>query len=142
MSVIDSKGSAIPAIKAGIANLFMVLRLIFVFIYMSANVTRFALRIAVKIPQRGITEYLKQKGLLINLHLPKVHNDSQKKMLSLTLIKNYVVGCNLSFGIDKPVHIWFELLFQQTPHQKIPTEIHFAEVRNFKCGKPQRKSNG
>ena len=57
-------------------------------------------------------------------------------MLYLTLIKNYVVGCNLCFGIDKPVHIWFELLFQQTPHQKIPTEIHFAEVRNSKFGSP------
>ena len=63
-------------------------------------------------------------------------------MLSLTLIKNYVVGCNLCFGIDKPVHIWFELLFQQTPHQKIPNQIYFAKNRNFKCGKPQRKSNG
>jgi hypothetical protein len=45
---------------------------------MSANVTRFALRVLVKIPQRGMTEDQKNKGLLLNLHLPKEYNNSQK----------------------------------------------------------------
>jgi hypothetical protein len=48
----------------------------------------------------------------------------------------------LCFGIDTPVHIWFELFFQQATHQKIPNQIYFAKNRSFKCGKPQRKTNG